>query len=358
MKYINKQIRKNFFVTFFVTLFIFAIIVFVEADNLRIFFPTSNLAGLTPDSSVKDGSVSSARISAILDWVAEDDEGKYYLVPASENNYVFFYVYEEYDSRFQDIYDATWDYMVGDTDTIEARSKLALGPIWKVDSDDELIDWTVEWFEYYEFFEDDAVSHIVPYVMVYVPVIDLFGAQDWFFLIAGICCAVWFVCILIKYIAGGGKRALKKYMQENGITPEQFDSDIENGLKFKSAVLTRREIILLGGYKAKCYRGKDIVWAYVQHTETTHRTYGIKTGVSHSYSVMLNDRAGKKYQAVCKDEDEARSLLQELSARFPHVLIGAGELMNMAKNNYSQIVQASDERLYNGGGEMPPQDQY
>lgn len=354
MKEIRKRLRKKYIVNLLVAFILAAILFAIEADDMRILFPTSNLANLTPDSKLKEGAISSARIYAILDWVAEDDEGKYYLVPASDNNYVLFYVYSDDDARFEKIYNATWEYMIDNTDTIEAKSVMALGPVWEID--DELIEWTVDWFEYYEFFEDDAESHIVPYVMVYVPLVEWFSVGDWTLMIAMALCMIWFLCVLVRLIAGGGKGALKKYMQQNGITPEQMDSDIENGVKFQNALLTRRELVAVSGLKAVCYGGKDIVWAYVQHTETTHRTYGIKTGVSHSYSVVLNDRQGKKHVIFCKNEDEARNLLREFSARFPHVLLGAGkEIMDIAKSDYSRIVKASDERLYNNMMDSPIQ---
>ena len=89
-----------------------------------------------------------------------------------------------------------------------------------------------------------------------------------------------------------------------------------------------------------------LVWAYVQVEKTQHKAYGIKTGTSTSYRIVMWDINHKKNMVNTKSEEIGNQIIDEMLRRAPYFYRGYNEeLANMTDNGrYDEMVRAVEEK--------------
>lgn len=90
----------------------------------------------------------------------------FYIVPVFDDYdtyYIAVKVPQKYEDEFDDIVDATWDLLVGDTDELTDSPFEFAGNVQKLE--DEGYEYMLEWFEDYDWFETDDRTEIEKYVL-------------------------------------------------------------------------------------------------------------------------------------------------------------------------------------------------
>ena len=131
---------------------------------------------------IKPGVRAEGEVYAILDQFAEEESWtersdgsrsakktckKYYIIPIGEQEYIGYAASSPNFSQCNKIVDATFDYLTGTTDMIDAESIPVSGKFVKMD--DELTKWMVEWFQEQEYFgttdEEEIKAYIIPVML-------------------------------------------------------------------------------------------------------------------------------------------------------------------------------------------------
>lgn len=164
--------------------------------------------------------------------------------------------------------------------------------------------------------------------------------------------AVLFVVTLARaIIAGRGGGSYRKDLvfiaTSTGRSPEEVEQDVNASFNdpnkapyaIKNMVCNEDYILAKSTRATRLMRPSDVVWMY-RHT-VTRRTYGIKTGSSHSVMLYSQD-SHEPCQVACRKEDEADRTLFELQKRCPMSFVGydADMIKQAKKNNYHALVTA------------------
>lgn len=127
---------------------------------------------------LKPGKRVEGEVYAILDQFAEEESWtersdgsrsakktskKYYIIPVGEQEYMGYAASSPNFSQCNKIVDATFDYLTGATDMIDADSIPVSGKTVKMD--DDLTQWMVEWFQEQEYFGTTDAEEIKAYIV-------------------------------------------------------------------------------------------------------------------------------------------------------------------------------------------------
>lgn len=92
-----------------VSVMIFTTVVFAFAlcDMDLDYITTKNNLNTMYPYQLQDEAYVKAEIYAVVDCYATDDEGRYYIIPVGEEEYMSMYVYDKYVDEFEAVADAT-----------------------------------------------------------------------------------------------------------------------------------------------------------------------------------------------------------------------------------------------------------
>ncbi len=133
------------------------------------------------EEQVKAGTHVQGEIFAIVDsfaseqtWTENGDGSRtakktsnvYYIIPVGEQSYIGVECPASNKSSYDTLCDATWEWLSGETEYINADSIEFEGRIVKME--DELYQYMVEWFQDMEYFGDAGEEEIKTYVLPYM----------------------------------------------------------------------------------------------------------------------------------------------------------------------------------------------
>ena len=157
---------------------------------------------------------------------------------------------------------------------------------------------------------------------------------------AGIVLIAYSIFRIVKASSGGYIKSFQKSYQDAGFSDTAIESDMNsavNYLKKNSIKLGRLCIYDLQGTVPKAVPVSKILWAY-QNT-TTHRTNGIKTGVTYSINIYSEEHSKVQIISV-PDEATAQDILHNMDSMYPWVVVGYTEdLKRMFFKDRAQFMQ-------------------
>lgn len=259
---------------------------------------------------------------SVLDWCAEDDEGKYYVVPYGEENYAIIYVSSEYVPEFEEAANAMYEYLFDETGTLPypyfkqgKNARVAMYPL-----EDDLIAYYEEMMTAYGL--GDYVDYIEPYLFYYQP------PSEWDnpYIAVIIATVIGGIILIIGLVVGLSvpSRFFKK-MKEKGIPEEELEEDLENADNINGNLFGEKYIVLSG---LDAFRAEEFVWAFVFTQTTKHKIYGIiPAGTTHSYSLRMFDKNGKFYESSgSAREADAERMAELVSTKYsPDIYVGHSE---------------------------------
>ncbi len=209
---------------------------------------------------------------------------------------------------------------------------------------------------YYEWFQDSgylgdnlSIEEIEKYALPYILEVDYVG---WFhygtvsvFILLG---AIFFVClaiILIRVFSGAYISKVKRFVKKHPeISVDEIDLDYERGVEIESSRVGKAYTYVFKGSKANILKNDEIIWAYLKRI--THKTNGIKTGVT--YEVLIATKDKKPHDIPMDSEDGVYAVLEELSKHNPHIVLGySDELKKMYKKDYDAFLELSRRQVAN-----------
>lgn len=156
----------------------------------------------------------------------------------------------------------------------------------------------------------------------------------------GVLLLVWGVVRIVKAFTGGYIKKFQKQYQAAGYSDSIIESDMSSAVSFlKKDVLKLGRLCLydLQSAAPKAIPVSKILWAY--QSTTTHRTNGIKTGVTYSLQLYVG---GEKSAIVIgvPSEAVAQEVLQKMNEKYPWIVTGYNaDLQKMYKKDRQQFLQ-------------------
>ena len=261
-----------------------------------------------------------------ITWTGDDN--------ATDYRYITIKVPAKYQNRMDEIAENTYNGIYSSPLTLTGKIK-------KLSSEDygyfeeyfvssDGVGWTQEEFEDYTspYYIDVFVNPVSQNVIYLV------------FFCGGVVLLICGILRMIKAATGGYLMSFQKSCQEAGYSEASVDSDMNSAvsyLKKNTLKLGRLCIYDLQGTVPKAIPVTKILWAY-QNT-TTHRTSGIKTGVT--YSIYIYSEGHSKVHIISvPDEATAQDILHNMDSMYPWVVVGYTEdLKKMYFKDRSQFLQ-------------------
>ncbi len=138
------------------------------------------------------------------------------------------------------------------------------------------------------------------------------------------------------------RKALARYGDPTG-TSMQIESEMRNegnAEKFGALQLTTNWVVWASAFDVKLTQMKDLVWAYQKVTKHYHTFIP----VGKSFSVILHDRAGQRFEVQAK-KDSAPAALAALQRRVPWIIFGhSADLERAWQKQRADLIAAVDKR--------------
>lgn len=256
-------------------------------------------------------------------WTGDEDSENYkYMgikVPASD------------ESKMEAMAEATYNYEYSDPVKYS-------GAINKMSSTE--YGYFKEYFQESGWSDEEIEEYTLPYFINVGALTGGAAGTAFFIFVLGVFLAALGLITLISALLGGKLKAFKKEIQASGFTETDVEYEYESARAFGKKNDLRiggRFIFYIAGNKPHMLVKDQIVWVYQQNT--THRTNGIKTGMSYELLVYcLNDNKVKSI--AIPNEDTGREVLQYLHETMPRAVVGfSDELLKMFKKDYQNFLQ-------------------
>lgn len=284
-------------------------------------------------------------VSYILDYSASNDAGRYYIVPFGEEDYITVFVENKYLNKFQQIYDGTGEYLNGEIDEPYWKPVKTTGVLYPIE--DDVMGYTIEWFDYLGWYENgETAERIVPYTLYYS---DL---SEWFDPVVIMCYILAAGFLIASLIVGFTYEArFWNSVKKRGLDKDSVKYDMDNAENYKKILVGNNYTVYVNGMKCIILENRRMLWAFLFTQTTTHKTYGIKTGTTVSYSAKIICDDGFVFIVPFGTKPaEVEDFLSFLKMRFPQIVVGYSEelrrLFETDRNaflRYGQSGQITDE---------------
>ncbi|WFR56151.1 hypothetical protein QA584_21410 [Anaerocolumna sp. AGMB13025] len=318
-------------VTGFITLGIAAIIILSAifgSDALKLFKGPADLDSLSADEL--NNTYTKGEIKALYDsfgeYYSKNDDGsddvqsRYYVVPFGDKYYALKVSKRDFGIADK-INNETYEYLLGDRETLTTTMAVQ-GTFTEMDADAS--DYYYEWFESAGLMEGYTPEDFKEVALPYVLTVDQIGQLDetTLYVILGLIGLVLIsvLFLLIKGLSGGYLSSIKKYVKANEgtLSLERLDHDFANAVQVEHVRIGESFLYFFTGFYAKILNHNDIIWAYLE--EITHKTNGIKTGVTKS--LIIYTRKKRKFTISMKSAAYVNDVLKVLAQNQPHIVIG------------------------------------
>lgn len=192
-----------------------------------------------------------------------------------------------------------------------------------------------------DFTESEFQDNTIPYYIDVNLSMDTLKYGYVFLFLAGVALIIWGIIRIINGAKGNSLKTFLADFQNAGFTDSAIESDIASATAY-----TKHNDIKLGrlctyfGLNSagpRAIPNSKILWAY-QNT-TTHRTNGIKTGVTYSIMVFA-DGFKNSFSIGVPDEATAQDILNKMNQIYPWVVVGYSEdLRKMFNKDRAQFLQ-------------------
>ncbi len=288
-----------------------------------------------------------SKVTAILDYFGTDDEGYYYIIPYGEDQYIGMYVENSLHEKADVIAEETYDYLVGDRDTIDAYIQTR-GTVYRMD--EVCYEYFQDWFVETEYLGGNSLELIDKYTVDYLYVVEsvgLFQLSNNLILAGGGSIIILVIMILVIIIMPVGSiKKVKKYIANNGLMLEAVESDYMNGLRLNGKyVFGRKYVFYPSWFKIRIVESSDVIWIYKHLQVTEHSVYGIKTHTTSDHSVFVKLRSGKCIAISSKNDSHSDDIVMALNKLYPCAFAGwSQELQTLCSKNYPELIRLVDER--------------
>lgn len=284
--------------------------------------------------------IASSEINAVYDCFAEYEtsSGKiydYYVIPYGEEGFIAVRVDESKIAQMDSICDDTWEVLLGNAKTLN-KTVSVKGNVRAMDGDE--LYYYKDWFHAMEYSDDEMAQYALNYVLEDGAFAGSVSPIRVYLMSAGsLILILWAAGMLIKAMAGGYMKAVRKDFEQSGLSESQIVSD------YQSANVINKDIRIgrLFTYNAiptspRAYLNKNIAWAYLYRTK--HYRNGLYTGSS--YNVLIYEVNGtKQIGDIAAKEKISEQILQYYANNFPHMVVGySDDLKRLYHNDHNAFL--------------------
>lgn len=278
------------------------------------------------------------------DYGTETITDQYYIIPVGETEFIGLEINNEDSYLAQQIYDETYEWFNGQRQELSTTMQVT-GSINKME--DDVYQYYKEWFETSGYLENPTQEEIDSIALPYILQVDYIGGFEDYIVYGAILVMgliiLGAVIVLIKSVAGAYLSDIKKFLRKNEsyINEERLEVDYLSAVQIESVRVGKACFYYFKGSQAKILANQDIVWAYLENV--THRTYGIKTGVSKFLILYMKDK--KMYKIPMKKVDDINEVLKKLAQNHPHIVMGySEELKKCFKKDFNSFINLNAQQ--------------
>ncbi len=300
----------------------------------------------TPSSEYAEGKWYTCDNNILYDYYCSDDSGRYYVTSTNNGEYMGFYVYNDQTELADKISNDTFENLNGKQNELSSEYLSGKGYLTEMSATE------ARYFRYYFESEDSSAEdyNLVLYnyrlVTPWKLIVDDNGDNHIFYMSIGLLVVILGLFSMCHFIFGGYKKPFTKSIQRYGIMEDVLDRDMQHAVAISNSYVGDKHLLVYNPPTSIIIPYSALVWAYVQVTTTKHTTYGIPSGTSKSYSLILWDRNRNKNTIGVKTEETGHKILDEMYRRAPYFFSGfTNELANATDNGqFNSLIQAVDER--------------
>ncbi len=186
---------------------------------------------------------------------------------------------------------------------------------------------------------EEIEEYTLPYYINVNALVGGAAATAWVIMAIGVILIILGTWRLIYVLRGGSLKTFKKELQEIGISDHEAEYEYESAKLFNKKNdfrIGKRITFFMTGSKPHMLSNTKVVWAY-QKT-TTHRTNGIKTGIT--YDIVFKTYERKSFEVNVQMESDSQEVLQYINQAMPWVVIGYDkEIESLYMSNYQNFLQ-------------------
>lgn len=237
--------------------------------------------------------------------------------------------------QVDDIMDYFYDYSLPAPDPLKIEGKIK-----------KLSDKYYNYFRDYfiddcEFSEADFEENTLPYYIDVNLSMSTLKYGYVFLVLAGLGLVLWGILRIVKGASGNFLKDFTKDYQSIGLTESSVESDMAAAASFtKHGDVKVGRICTyygLNGTLPRAIPNSKILWCY--QSTTTHRTNGVKTGVTYSIMVFV-EGVKNAYNIGVPNELTAQDVLKRIGETLPWVVVGySEELRRMFNKDHAAFLQ-------------------
>lgn len=327
------------------------IFVFAQDSLLKIYEGPQNLEVLEMDE-LPDSYVTTEVYSIFAnfaEYYETNDSGnetitdQYYIIPVGDEEFIGLEIDANDSYLAQKIYDETYEYYNGTRDELSTTLKVT-GSINKME--DEIYEYYKDWFVTSGYLENPTQEEIDSIALPYILQVGYIGGfEDYIVYIALVIMGLLLlsaIIISIKIVTGAYLSDIKKFLRNNTsyMNEDHLDADYLSATQIEALRVGKICFYYFKGSRAKILENSDIIWAYYENI--THRTNGIKTGVSKFLIIYTKDK--KMYKIPMKKVDNINEALEHFSLNQPHIVIGfSEELKKCFKKDFNTFINLNSK---------------
>lgn len=260
-------------------------------------------------------------------------ESQYYVIPVGEESYMAIKVPADRIAEMDVQTERTYDLLDGKISELDTAYHVR-GMINRLEDEEEAL--LVEFFEEAGFSSSEIRHYVLPYVLEEGEGSMGGSFTSWVLFLGGIVLILYGLFILIWACTGGYQKNIRKCLASRGAyAAEAAEADYASAPCFGPIRAGKQYIFCSLGKKQDIIPVDQLLWAYQQ--QTTHRTYGIKTGTT--YAILLYAADRKKPVSVSVSKDAAAEILPCFRNKYPHAVIGfSNELRQMFRKDRASFL--------------------
>lgn len=273
------------------------------------------------------------------EYYEEDEYGhqtitdNYYIIPLGKK-YIGLHVSPEDFEGADQIFNETMDFLDGNADDIYTRMSI-IGTINPMPS--EAYDYFEDFFSSFGYTDEEIEELALPYMLDIGYVGEYESYVVYGLLTLGAVLILLSIICIIQMFTGAHLSKIKKFIKHNqdSVGMESIEADYERGAVLGSFVIGKLFTFYFRVNKANILKNSDMVWAYLLNV--THRSYGIKVGVTRSLIIYTKDK--KKHTIQLKKNDDINAILNRLAEVNPHIITGySDDLLKLFKKDFDTFV--------------------
>ena len=283
----------------------------------------------------------------LLDYYASDSDGYYFATPINSNDeevaYMGFFVPSKDYELANKIVDETYAYFADEGNVPEDYIS-GVGLFREMDYKEQT------YFRDY-FVQSNAdleiISNLCYYTVEMTTQNSLWGVEEFVGILLLVASIGLGIFLIVKALIGGNMKKFKTVMNQNNISMQDIERDMEMATKIGKCYIGRKYIVIAELHPRLIVADK-LVWVYPHVQRTVHKiNYVLPIAVTKTYSVVCINQANICEQVNLRSEKQVQQVIEVLMKVAPYVIFGhSDEIANLYRTDFAGMCQyVADKKI-------------